>query len=243
MLSKITQSPTLVRVVPFLLFLRLTLLQERLSEPARHWIYFLKTIVGAAMLYWVRQYVAEVRWQFSGWAVLTGVGVFVMWVGLDPFYPRLDRIYPEYLCPALENLNLGMCHSGEEAARRPWNPFAEFELNSLLAVFFVIARILGSTLVVPPLEEMFYRSFVYRFVASKEFLSVPLSRFIPGPFIVTAVLFGFAHHEWLAGILCGLAYQGLVVCKGRLGDALTAHAITNFLLGLWVIWRGAWHFW
>jgi CAAX prenyl protease-like protein len=63
------------------------------------------------------------------------------------------------------------------------------------------------------------------------------------PFLATAAIFGFAHHEWLAGILCGFAYQGLVCWKKRLGDAMTAHAITNFLLGVWVVWRGAWHFW
>ena len=53
----------------------------------------------------------------------------------------------------------------------------------------------------------------------------------------------FAHREWLAGILCGFAYQGLVCWKKRLGDAMTAHAITNFLLALWVVGRGAWKFW
>jgi hypothetical protein len=49
--------------------------------------------------------------------------------------------------------------------------------------------------------------------------------------------------RWLAGILCGLAYQGLVVFKNRLGDAIVAHTLTNFLLGLWVIYKGAWSFW
>src|ERR1019366_7920816 len=63
------------------------------------------------------------------------------------------------------------------------------------------------------------------------------------PFLVTAAVFGFAHNEWLAGILCGAAYQWLVIRKHRLGDAMTAHAITNFLLGLWIVWRGARHFW
>jgi CAAX prenyl protease-like protein len=57
------------------------------------------------------------------------------------------------------------------------------------------------------------------------------------------VIFGFEHTQWLAGILCGFAYQGLVCRKKRLGDALTAHAITNGLLGLWIIWKGAWQFW
>jgi hypothetical protein len=60
---------------------------------------------------------------------------------------------------------------------------------------------------------------------------------------VTSLLFGFAHYEWLPGVLCGAIYQGLVCRKGRLGDAITAHAITNFLLGIWVVTRGAWHFW
>ena len=47
----------------------------------------------------------------------------------------------------------------------------------------------------------------------------------------------------LAGILCGAAFQWLVLRKNRLGDAMTAHAITNFLLGVWIVWRGAWNFW
>jgi len=49
--------------------------------------------------------------------------------------------------------------------------------------------------------------------------------------------------RWIPGILCGLAFQGLVVRKNRLGDAMTAHAITNFLLGIWIVWRHAWTFW
>jgi CAAX prenyl protease-like protein len=96
---------------------------------------------------------------------------------------------------------------------------------------------------VPPLEEVFYRSFLYRYVASNQFLDVPFNRFLPLPFLITAVVFGFAHNDWLAGMICGAAYQWLVLRKNRLGDAMTAHAITNFLLGIWVVWRGAWNFW
>jgi membrane protease YdiL (CAAX protease family) len=51
-----------------------------------------------------------------------------------------------------------------------------------------------------------------------------------------------AHNEWLSGFLCGLLYQWLVIRKQRLGDAITAHAITNFLLGMYVVVRGAWQF-
>ena len=107
----------------------------------------------------------------------------------------------------------------------------------------MVTRILGSTLVVPPLEEVFYRSFLYRYIAKPDFLSVPLNRFLLWPFLATAAVIRFSHFQWLAGILCGMAYQWLVLRKNRLGDAMTAHAITNFLLGVWVVWRGAWQFW
>jgi CAAX prenyl protease-like protein len=125
----------------------------------------------------------------------------------------------------------------------PWNPLVQFGQNRALAWFFIAGRIAGSTLVVPHLEEVFYRSFFYRFMAKPDFQSVSFRYFAWKPFLATSVVFGFSHYEWLAGILCGFAYQGLVCWKGRLGDAMTAHAITNFLLGLWIVFSGQWHFW
>ena len=227
MFSKFIQSPALVRVVPFAVFLALTFFQDRCGDAARYWIYFAKTIIGGAMLLVLFRYISELEWRFTWEAVVVGVAVFVLWVGLDEAFARFGL--PAY--PKLKN-------SGAA-----WNPNETFGLTSPLAIFFVVARILGSTLVVPPLEEVFYRSFIYRFLASKDFLALPLGSFLPVPFIVTSVLFGFEHREWLAGILCGFAYQGLVIWKNRLGDAITAHSTTNLLLGLWVVWKGAWQFW
>jgi membrane protease YdiL (CAAX protease family) len=240
MFSKITQSPALVRVVPFAIFLALTFLQDRFGEQPRYWIYVAKTLAGAAMLAVVWRHIVELEWRFSWEAIVLGVAVFALWVGLDGWYPSLDLLYSKCICPLLQKTGLvGSC--APAVAPPSWNPHGAF--GSTLAWFFVIARIVGSTFVVPPLEELFYRSFVYRYLASKDFLSVPLEKFLPTPFIVTSVLFGFAHREWLAGILCGFAYHGLVIWKKRLGDAVTAHAITNLLLGLWIVWRGAWQFW
>ena len=98
-------------------------------------------------------------------------------------------------------------------------------------------------MVVPPLEEVFYRSFLYRYLVKPDFMAIPLGVFVWMPFILTAVVFGLTHYEWLAGILCGCIYQGLVCGNKRLGDAIAAHALTNLLLGLWIVGRGAWHFW
>lgn len=227
MLQKITSSPALVRVVPFAVFIALTFLQDRCGEAARYWIYLGKTLAGAGLLLVLWQHIQEAEWRFSWEAVAVGVGVFALWVGLDELIARLGL-------PAYPKL---------KTSGAPWNPNEAFGTGSGLAVFFIVVRIAGSSLVVPFLEEIFFRSFVYRFIAGRDWLAVPLGKFLPVPFIITSLLFGFEHREWLAGVLCGFAYQGLVIWKGRLGDAVTAHGITNFLLGLWVVWRGAWQYW
>jgi CAAX prenyl protease-like protein len=217
--KKLEASPTLARVVPFAIFVAFTFCQGKFGASSAYWFYLGKTVVGAWLIWTVRPFVAEMRWNFSWEAVLVGIAIFAAWVGLDGVYPK----------------------PGKGAAE--WNPHATFGLNAPLAWTFIVVRVLGSSIVVPPLEEVFYRSFLYRYVAKPDFQSFPLGQFGWTPFLATAAIFGFAHHEWLAGILCGFAYQGLVCWKKRLGDAMTAHAITNFLLGVWVVWRGAWHFW
>ena len=217
--QKITASPALIRVLPFGLFLVLTSCQGKFCPGSEFWFYLAKTIVGVWLIWFMRPFIAEMRWRISWEAVAVGIAVFALWVGLDGLYPKLG------------------------SAGAPWNPGTHFGHDSPLALLFIITRVIGSTLVVPPLEEVFYRSFVYRTLAKPDFQSVLLNYFAWVPFLATAAVFGFSHHEWLAGILCGFAYQGLVLRKNRLGDAITAHAITNLLLGLWVVFKPAWNFW
>lgn len=212
-------SPARARVVPFVIFLVLTYGQGKFGEASHYWFYLAKSLVGAWLIYEMWPLVPEMRWAFSWEAVVVGVGVCVVWVGLDNFYPKLGK------------------------AGSVWNPHVQFGFNSGLAWMFIVIRIVGSSLVVPPLEEAFYRSFLYRYLVRIEFLSMPLGRMHWLSFFVTSGIFGFAHHQWLAGILCGLAFQWLVIRKDRLGDAMSAHAITNFLLGVWVAWKGDWQFW
>jgi CAAX prenyl protease-like protein len=227
-LSQFKQSPVLVRVVPFAIFLVLTFCQNYFGDTGRYWFYFAKTVVAAWLIWSVRPFIAEMKWQISLEAIVVGVAVFVMWVGLSSFLAALG------INPSFSEMKL----SG-----KGWNPVQTFGDGSGLAWFFIIIRILGATLVVPPLEEVFFRSFLYRYIANPDFQTVSLARFFLLPFLVTSTLFGFEHREWLAGILCGFAYQALAIHKKRLGDAISAHALTNLLLGLWVVWKGAWNFW
>ncbi len=189
-----------------------------LGESTRFWLYSAKIFVGAWLVWETRAFVPEMRWVISWEAIAVGIGIFFMWVFLDPFYPQAKVTSPF------------------------WNPFTEFGENSSTAWLLAIVRIFGMTVIVPPLEEVFYRSFLYRYFVRTNFLEMPLNRFHPTSFLVIAIIFGVQHQQWLAGILCGFAYHWLVIRKNRLGDAMTAHAITNFLLGVWVVWKGDWKF-
>ncbi len=219
MFNRILVSPILDRIIPFALFAALTLLQGRLGENSQYWVYALKTLLGAWMIYIVWPHVKEMRWAISWEAVAVGIAVFAAWDGLDGHYPLLS------------------------ARQESFNPIRSYGAGSSLAMLFIGFRILGSSLVVPMIEEVFYRSFIYRYIVKSDFLSVPLRQFDLRAFLVVGVVFGVSHFEWLPGILCAFAYQWLVIRKDRLGDAITAHAITNFLLALWVVFRPAYYFW
>jgi len=225
--APIRASPALVRAFPFALFILLTALQPYAGHAGRYWIYLLKTVVTAMLLWESRALIQEMRWNFGWEALVVGVGMFLVWINLGDWMQRMGAG------------SFGIWKVGGPT----WNPKETFGSSSASAWSFIAVRVLGSTLVVPPMEEVFYRSFVYRFLVRSEFQTVPLGYFAWMPFFATSVVFGCEHREWLAGIVCGLAYQGLVCWKKRLGDAITAHAITNALLAYWVIQRGQWQFW
>jgi hypothetical protein len=219
MFNKIVESPIFIRAMPFVAFAALTLFQGNPGDASHYWIVLLKTGIGAGLLYAVRPHIKELKWNFSWESAAVGILIFSVWVGLDGCYPTLG------------------------GRPKGFNPVAVYGAGSAMAFIFIAFRMIGSSLIVPPLEEIFFRSFLYRYLIREKFLEIPLNRFQFGAFVVSGVVFGIGHYEWLPGILCAFAYQWLVCRKGRLGDAITAHAITNFLLAVWAVNHQAYHFW
>jgi uncharacterized protein len=219
MLKRLTLSPVWVRVLPFAALALLTLLRECWGDAAQYWLYSLEIAIGAFLLLLLRPRIQEMHWKLSWEAVAVGIVVFLLWVGLDGYYPSIGN--------------------------RPdaFNPERTFGAGNPMALAFILVRLLGSSLIVPPIEEVFYRSFLYRYLIKSDFLQIHLGHFERLAFIISGAIFGISHHEWLPGILCGFAYQGLVIRKKRLGDSISAHAITNLLLGFWIVFRKAYFFW
>jgi len=240
-LDSIRNSALAIRVLPFVIFVVITSLQGSFGVESKYWLYLLKSLLGVGLIAWMWPVVREMRWNFSWEAVVAGIAVFVLWIGLEPFYPDLDELKSNEW---VKKIWPGSVADPVVAAIAPqWNPLNHFSATPFLGWFFVVVRIVGMSLVVPPLEEVFYRSFLYRYIKHPDFEKIPLGNFSPAAFVVSCLIFGIAHNEWLAGIICAAIYQGLVIRKKRLGDAITAHLITNLLLGCYVVWKGAYKFW
>ena len=217
------RSPDHARFFPFAIFLLITFAQVLFGPDAKYWFYSIKTLAGVWIIWETRKVVPEMRWTVSWEAIVVGVLIVVLWVGLDPYYPK-------------NHIIMKPVHGDE------WVPFERFGQGSVVAWVLIVIRAFGMTFIVPPIEEAFYRSFLYRKFIKDDFMAVPIGYFAGASFVAVSALFGLMHYEWLPGIISGMAYLGLVIRKKRLGDAMTAHAITNFLLIVWVVWKGDWKF-
>ncbi|MEI6563282.1 MAG: CAAX prenyl protease-related protein [bacterium] len=104
-------------------------------------------------------------------------------------------------------------------------------------------RLAGSAFVIAVAEEFFWRGLLMRWMDKPIFLAVDPRRVGRLAFWITAMAFGAEHKQWFVGMLAGLAYGLLYVRKGDIWAAVTAHVITNYLLGLYVLATGTYIFW
>ena len=204
-------------VLPFALFAVLTY-GINLSGLHPGLGYTLKTVlVAGCLIYFLPAYRGEIQFRIRLGDIAAGILVFLVWIGLEGMYPQLG---------SLGGFNPYALSDGQAAA------------SGLIAV-----RIIGAALVVPIMEELFWRSFAMRFLIDSDFRSVALGRFTWFSFLLVALAFGLEHHRWLPGIIAGLIY-GVLLCRSRnLFSPILAHGVTNLLLGLYVVLTQSWQFW
>jgi CAAX prenyl protease-like protein len=213
-----------IRILPFaayLLFIVIGDLLERFGASAGvlRWLYPAKVALVTVLLalFW-RRYAELKRFPLSAAAiasaVVTGVVVLVLWVSLDAGWMIVGSS-PGY------------------------DPRVDGRIDWLL----VAIRIAGAALVVPVMEELFWRSFLMRWIDAADFESVEPSQLSLKSFVITVLLFGIEHNLWLAGIVAGIAYGWLYKRYRNLWSPILAHAVTNGLLGLWVLRTGSWSYW
>jgi len=221
-LDRLRHMAWLPYVLPFLCFALFTYAASLQPAAAYYW-YAAKTVVVGALLVALAPRLPELSWRApaADWliAVVAGVAVLVVWVA------------PEQLLAPLM--------IGDTAGFDPHG----FGLSPAATTAVIAVRIAGAALVVPVMEELFWRAFLMRYMVQSDFLALPVGTYRPFAFFVVAVAFGFEHHRWLVGIIAGLVYGGLLVWRRRLLPCIVAHAVTNFGLGLYVVATHNWTFW
>ena len=127
--------------------------------------------------------------------------------------------------------------NGEGAGFRPLTAEGTLDWPILVARFAILAA------VVPVMEELFWRSFLMRWIDARDFLGVDARKASRTAILVTSGVFALEHSLWLAGLIAGLAYAGLYMTTNNLRAPVLAHAVTNGILGLWIVATGSWHLW
>lgn len=164
-------------------------------------------------------------------AVAAGIVVLALWVfGESPWCPEAIRdLY----------IRWGVRPFGELREPIESTPYAP----SVCGWPLTLVRIGGSAFVIGVIEEFFWRGFVYRWGIRGKFLTIGLGELDLRVFLVVALVFGLEHHEWLAGTLCGLIYGWIILRTRNLWTGIVAHALTNFLLGFYIVATGSYQFW
>jgi len=93
------------------------------------------------------------------------------------------------------------------------------------------------------MEELFWRSFLMRWIDARDFLNLDARRVSGMALALTCGLFAVEHSLWVAGLMAGLAYAGLYITTNNLRAPVLAHAVTNAILGLWILATGSWQLW
>ncbi len=210
------KSAYLPYITPFALFALLSYLSI-LTGISEAYAYLVKVIVTLIILGFIWKYVKnEIRFVFDFVSIIGGIIVFLIWIGLEGTYPLI----------------------GNPIGFNPW------ELSSGYFVYIMIAfRVLSASIVVPMIEELFWRSFALRFLIDTNFLNIKPGTFSLFSFVLVSVSFGFEHYRWLPGIFAGFVYALCYYRTKNLFSPILSHAVTNLLLGIYVLWAGHWSFW
>jgi hypothetical protein len=200
------------------------------TEPAR-WSnlfpisYVLKTFLAAGLLvYFWRRY-TEISWRHWNLGVIVGIVGIVQWVGMEKL---LLHYFPNYPRPG----------------GAVFDPYAHFAGQTATLWAFTIIRWAGATLVVPVMEELFWRDYLWRtLLAPNDFRLASVGEWDWKVFLIVAGAFATVHVQWITAFVWGLTIAWLLVSTRSLGACIIAHGVTNFLLGAYVQYTREWFFW
>lgn len=158
-------------------------------------------------------------------SIAIGAFVFLLWIAPDIFSPAYRQNW------LFSNSVIGHLHSSLQpsALHSPW---------------ILAWRSIRAAIIVPVVEELFWRAWLMRWLIHNDFHEVPLGTYRPFAFWVTAVLFAAEHGSyWDVGLLTGIVYNFWMMRTKSVADCILMHAVTNTILSGYVIAAAQWQYW
>lgn len=185
----------------------------------------LRVTVMAAVLWFIARPVIDLRVRHPAATVAIGVAVFAVWIAPDLLISGYRHFW------LFNNAVTGKAATSLSApATLSWPVLA--------------LRLVRAVVIVPIAEELFWRAWLMRWLIDNDFKKVPLGKYTALSFWAVAVLFASEHGPyWDVGLVAGIIYNWWMVRTRSLGDLILAHAVTNFILGAYVIAAGKWEYW
>jgi CAAX prenyl protease-like protein len=217
------QRATLGHVAPFLAFISFLAIDRALNLPPQL-SYPLRVACVSLLILTVSRGYFSLRPSRPLASVLLGAAVFLIWVAPDILF-GYRHSWP------FENAIMGKAQASIPVALRR-------------NVLFIVLRATSSAVLVPILEELFWRGWMMRWLIQPDFRKVAFGAYTATSFWTVALLFGSEHGPfWEVGIIAGLAYNWWAIRTRNLADCILAHAVTNAILSAYVLLTDQWQYW
>jgi exosortase E/protease (VPEID-CTERM system) len=217
------ESPAIrAYLLPFLAIL-IAASVSKLASGTFDWLYPLRFVAAAIALWYFWPELKKLNWRFGWVGPAAGAAVFLMWIApsLLAHHPAVSRL------------------GSDLAALSPTERWA-----------WIAFRVAAAVVTVPIAEELAFRGYLARRFMSREFDQVSFTGLTALSICFSSVIFGMEHMKNLMdwqhlalGTLAGLAFAAALRWRGRMGDAVVAHAVCNLMLAAWVLGFGDWAQW
>ena len=116
-------------------------------------------------------------------------------------------------------------------------------MSAPIAYGWLAIRVIGAVVTVPIAEELAFRGYLLRKLVNSDFARVEFNSFTMLSFVVSSVLFGMLHQQWLAGVIAGMLFAIAMYRRGAILDAIIAHSTANAMLAAYVLATHQWSLW
>ncbi len=225
-----TRGALAAYALPFAVFTGLIAVQELvgtigkgsdswwLAHP-QYWIFPLQTVICAVLLAFYRQDYSD--WRRPLWWVGVPIGIIALAIWLAP-----HEVF------------------GTPARTEGFDPFF-FGAEGPGTAFTIFMRFTRLVIIVPLVEEIFWRGFLLRYLIREDFQSIPFGEWNVKSFFGVATLFMLVHGmaDWPTAFIFSVIVNFVAVRTRSLAACVVTHAVTNAGLGAYVMATRQWGYW